>query len=63
MRLPWQGRKDLDESARKVRGKLAEAIAENSVMRHRLDQRSKEGGVSSVLDDLFKRMDEGHSRG
>lgn len=63
MRFPWQRNKELDEAVRKERGRLAKAIAENSVVRHRLDQRVQDGSVSSVLEGMFKRMDEGKGRG
>lgn len=59
----WRRNKGLDEEARKERGRLAEAIVQNDMVRHRLDTSIKDGPVASMLHDVFKLLDEAKSRG
>lgn len=63
MRFPWQRNKGLDEEARYERGRLAEAIIQNDRVRHSLDTRIQEGSVATMLNDVFKRLDEAKGRG
>lgn len=55
--FPWRKNRELEEIARRERGKLAKAISDNDVARYRLGRLVKDGSASGLLEDLFARLD------
>lgn len=54
--------KELEETVRQERGKLAAAVVKNDRVRSRLTQRAKETGVGDMLEELFRQLDEARHR-
>lgn len=62
MTWPWEKkRKELEETVRQERGKLAAAVIKNDRVRNRLT--SKTHSVGELMTDLFEQLDEAKKRG
>lgn len=54
--------KELEETVRQERGKLAAAVVKNDRVRNRITQRSRETTVGDMLQELFRQLDEAKHR-
>lgn len=62
----WFRRKEskaVDEWALKERQKLADEISRNSRARESLLKKAKDNPIGSMLEDVFKQLDEAKKRG